>query len=914
MGCASERAVASSVTFPADGSPYSMYVVTFSPVGYAVLNSDDRLPLTVAFSASSGISLADRPDNTFRAALLSHAEQTAQTLSAMSETAAPDLAYLRSGGRAPLSIEQYGPYLATVWNQCHPYNLDCPEDPEGSEYYGYRVPTGCTPTAYAQVMAYHRWPIRGHGTHSYTDDDGSITGAHSVTFSTPFGWADMQTAYDPWIASQPGDVEVADLMYRLGVAADADYESGGTSSSLQTLGSRINTHLYFEPPVYAGTQAALLPALDDDLRAGYPAVVAIPGHAIVADGLLNDNGTVSYHINYGWGGDNNGWWSANGVPGGAIAYGCTAIRPMLMAFPAAQTAQAAAGEPATLEWLLPVRREQEASRLLLQRLTPQIGGWSSGAETLDHTEANGWQLSASGRSGSCWFAGPNGYKALTLTDVFVPDASAALTFWLQYRLGTATFRVAVSSDGGESYTSLFERNNNYPLNWQSHSVGLGAYAGQQIRIRFELTSGSYYTDSGGVWLDDLSVASSTWSRWLPLAEDATLASRRFSEQRTVFDACADFSVFEVTSTSTYKDWVVSTTSGVDHCFYKQPDGYSNHKYHLTAYAPVTPSTGTRLLMRWKRSLASDRFRVLVSLNRSTFTEIWSAGGASDWTEQVIPLGAYAGQPIYLRLEYTVGSYYADGGVWIDTLWLQEVAYPELEGQPVHYTVLTNLLEVGSYTLATVVEDTGSATHARSPSFTLNVVARFNHRTDPGGTVTLTGYNGSAERLEIPSEWAGLPVAGLASNAFVDTPVVSVILPASLTVIETGAFDGADALQRLFFSGDAPSAAADALAGSTATVYYLPGTSGWSASFGGRQALLWNPAAADDAAFGFLDGIFGFTLTGTALIPVRVQATTNLRSAVWSSVTNTAIGAAGTVDVRDPESTAHAARFYRFVWP
>ncbi|MDX9792367.1 MAG: hypothetical protein RBU24_02590, partial [Kiritimatiellia bacterium] len=98
------------------------------------------------------------------------------------------------------------------------------------------------------------------------------------------------------------------------------------------------------------------------------------------------------------------------------------------------------------------------------------------------------------------------------------------------------------------------------------------------------------------------------------------------------------------------------------------------------------------------------------------------------------------------------------------------------------------------------------------------------------------------------------------------------------------------------------------------VYYLPGTSGWSSSFGGRPALLWNPAPAADAAFGFLDGLFGFTLTGTALIPVRVQATTNLRSAVWSSVTNTAIGAAGTVDVRDPESTAHAARFYRFVWP
>ncbi|MDX9792370.1 MAG: hypothetical protein RBU24_02605 [Kiritimatiellia bacterium] len=48
--------------------------------------------------------------------------------------------------------------------------------------------------------------------------------------------------------------------------------------------------------------------------------------------------------------------------------------------------------------------------------------------------------------------------------------------------------------------------------------------------------------------------------------------------------------------------------------------------------------------------------------------------------------------------------------------------------------------------------------------------------------------------------------------------------------------------------------------------------------------------------------------------MSVQASTNRRSAVWSSVTNTAIGAAGTVDVRDPESADHAARFYRFVWP
>ncbi|HPW75933.1 MAG TPA: C10 family peptidase [Kiritimatiellia bacterium] len=764
MGCLAGNAIASTVRFQEGGGSYSVYAVAFSPVGYVVLNSDDRLPLVVAFSASSGVNLADLPDNAFRAALLTHVANAAETLGGMDTALAPDLSYRRAAPRrTPLSIEQYGPYLATTWNQCNPYNLLCPEDPGGSAYYGYRAPTGCTPAAYAQVLYYHRWPLRGQGSHSYTDSSGSITGTHSVCFSTPFGWAAMQAAYDPWTtAPQLGDVEVADLMYRLGVAADADYESDGTASSIRTLGERLNTYLFYEPIGYASSQTALLPGLNESLRTGYPCVVAVPGHAIAADGLLDDNGTVSYHINYGWGGSNDGWWSADNVAGKALAYGCTSLKPMLMAFPAEATAQAAAGEPVTLEWLLPVRREQEAGRILIRRLMPQSGTWSSAAETLDHTVSSGWQLKSGGRTGSCWFTGPNGYSALTLTDIFVPDASATLAFWMKYRLGTATFRVAVSSDGGDTYTTLFERNNNYPLSWQSYTVGLGAYAGKEVRIRFELTSGSYYQDTGGVWLDDLGVTSGTWQRWMPFAEDTTLA--------------------------------------------------------------------------------------------------------------------------------------------------------RLEGQPVHFTVLTPPLEIGSYTLASVVEDTNTTCHALSPAFTLNVLPRFNYRLEPGGGVTLTRYNGNSARLEIPAIWEGQPVTGIASNAFDGTPVFSVILPTSITAFESDAFAGADALQRLFFTGDAPSVAANALADSAATVYYLPGKNGWSASLGGRPALLWNPAPVPGAGFGFQNGVFGFTLSGTALIPVHVQAAADLTSAVWYTITNTAIDAAGTLHVRDPESPAHTERFYRIVWP
>lgn len=72
MGSLAGSTIASTVRFPENGDAYSVYVVAFSPIGYAVLNSDDRLPLTVAFSASSSVNLADLPDNAFRAALLTH--------------------------------------------------------------------------------------------------------------------------------------------------------------------------------------------------------------------------------------------------------------------------------------------------------------------------------------------------------------------------------------------------------------------------------------------------------------------------------------------------------------------------------------------------------------------------------------------------------------------------------------------------------------------------------------------------------------------------------------------------------------------------------------------------------------------------------------------------------------------------
>jgi hypothetical protein len=371
---------ANVVAFPAEG-PYRVFVASFAPRGYLVLNSDDRLDLVVGFSADSGVDLSDRPDNAFRAMLLRLVTQNAALLEQGKVAVASAISAAED--------EMYGPFLETSWDQNSPYNLNCPAviDGTGDAYNGYRAPTGCVQTAYAQIMNFHSWPPRGTGSHTYTDTGGSLGGTHSADFSDPYDWARMENVYSFTGTHPEGSVDaVAELMYELGVADEADYESGSTGSYPLMMPVRMVDYFYYDgDTLRAGqTLSGLIPLLDVDLRAGFPCQVSIPGHSIVADGLMVSSGVTTYHFNYGWGGENNGWWRADNVAGDSAQSGVTGIRPRLVAFPAADVVKGETGKSVELEWLLPKRLENDVARLTLLRQDPGSGEWSyfAGADTL----------------------------------------------------------------------------------------------------------------------------------------------------------------------------------------------------------------------------------------------------------------------------------------------------------------------------------------------------------------------------------------------------------------------------------------------------------------------------------------------------------------------------------------------------
>jgi len=68
------------------------------------------------------------------------------------------------------STSKVGPLLTGInWHQHAPYNNLTPITETGRH-----APVGCGATAIAQIMAYHKWPQRGVGSHSYTSRYGEL--------------------------------------------------------------------------------------------------------------------------------------------------------------------------------------------------------------------------------------------------------------------------------------------------------------------------------------------------------------------------------------------------------------------------------------------------------------------------------------------------------------------------------------------------------------------------------------------------------------------------------------------------------------------------------------------------------------------------------------------------------------------
>ena len=173
---------------------------------------------------------------------------------------------------------------------------------------------------------------------------------------------------------------------------------------------------------------------------------------------------------------------------------------------------------------------------------------------------------------------------------------------------------------------------------------------------------------------------------------------------------------------------------------------------------------------------------------------------------------------------------------------------------------------------------------------------------------------SLTNLTIPNN-----VTGIMDWAFAwCTSLTGVTVGKRVTSIGDYAFSSCTGLTGVYFQGNAPIlGGGNAFSfGANPTVYYLPGTTNWETTFGGRPTAQWllpNPLILNSPSFGIRTNQFGFIISWATNTSVVVEASTNLASASWTSL-QTCTLTNGSSYFSDPQWMNYPGSFYRLRSP
>ncbi len=213
-------------------------------------------------------------------------------------------------GRQMLSYNQYNQsrVLETAsWDQEAPYNLFCPDG----------AVAGCVAVTAAIVMRYHRWPQAGSGMlpgYEFTDTDGKNHSVESIPLGHTYGWDNMPLTVDDSTDASALEA-VAQLLLETGVMVCSVYGSTATIASADDLYDGLTTYYGYDAGAirlshrfYDNDEwcALLIDNINTTGPLIYTASNGTSGHAFVVDGYSGSN---QFHINWGWGGRGNGYFT-----------------------------------------------------------------------------------------------------------------------------------------------------------------------------------------------------------------------------------------------------------------------------------------------------------------------------------------------------------------------------------------------------------------------------------------------------------------------------------------------------------------------------------------------------------------------------------------------------------------------------
>lgn len=287
-------------------SPY--YVFPFGEnKGFAIVSGDDDMPEIVGYADHGTYDANNMPAamaaflNNYRATIEAMKQGNASAIKNIAEAKA-----LRANNtRATTAVS---PLLGDIkWNQSTPYNNMCPKYDDTN-----LSATGCVATAMAQVMMYWKYPKE-----LKADINKYETYTHKLkvageTKGQKYDWENMLPSYYSGNYNQTQADAVAKLMLHCGKAVEMDY--GEESGAIVTPGHLAkyfgyDSDLMLDLSRTWFTLAEWTAIIDKELQAKRPILYSgqttESGHQFICDG---SDGNGLYHINWGWGGYQDGYF------------------------------------------------------------------------------------------------------------------------------------------------------------------------------------------------------------------------------------------------------------------------------------------------------------------------------------------------------------------------------------------------------------------------------------------------------------------------------------------------------------------------------------------------------------------------------------------------------------------------------
>ena len=268
--------------------------------GFVIVSGEERTPDILGYSDSGSFDPQNVPTN-MQAWLDGYKEQV-KAVAASSVKVSESTTYV---SRKPII-----PLLNTEWNQDEPYNLLCPIE-DGKQCY-----TGCVATAMAQIMNFWQYPSQTTSTIPNRVDSRLNFSHPDIAAGTAIDWQNMPYSLADYKIEAKRKA-VSELMLYCGMGAQMDYGSKQSGAyTYNALSALVNYFGYSSKSKYIRRVVLQTYSYEDwlyviynELRQGHPVqyegVSSTSAHAFVCDGYASED---YYHINWGWGGNCDGYF------------------------------------------------------------------------------------------------------------------------------------------------------------------------------------------------------------------------------------------------------------------------------------------------------------------------------------------------------------------------------------------------------------------------------------------------------------------------------------------------------------------------------------------------------------------------------------------------------------------------------